>query len=181
MSRAIDTAAESTRRSALPDHHRRFRCVHGRQRSRRLRRSESGGKIERLDEISEVPAFDCSEQQADHRSSRRRGDRNGNRSCCSTVTMFSPANDGDFLDSADTILGQPPEGASSLLMPLACGHHRAFAMLAMGRTLDAYEAQTAGFGQRRGRRRSRRDRGQKDRPRDLRAVAGSGGNYPETA
>ncbi len=41
--------------------------------------------------------------------------------------------------------GLPPEGASSLLMPLGMGHHRAFAMLAMGRTLDAYEAQTAGF------------------------------------
>jgi enoyl-CoA hydratase/carnithine racemase len=38
-----------------------------------------------------------------------------------------------------------PEGASSLLMPLAMGHQRAFAMLAMGRSLDAEAARTAGF------------------------------------
>lgn len=38
-----------------------------------------------------------------------------------------------------------PEGASSLLMPLNMGYQRAFAMLAMGRSLDAEEARTAGF------------------------------------
>ncbi len=38
-----------------------------------------------------------------------------------------------------------PEGASSLLMPLSMGYQRAFAMLAMGRTLTAEDARTAGF------------------------------------
>jgi enoyl-CoA hydratase/carnithine racemase len=38
-----------------------------------------------------------------------------------------------------------PEGASSLLMPLNMGYQRAFAMLAMGRSLDAEQARTAGF------------------------------------
>lgn len=41
--------------------------------------------------------------------------------------------------------GLVPEGASSLLMPLSIGYQRAFAMLAMGRTLDAQDAYTAGF------------------------------------
>lgn len=41
--------------------------------------------------------------------------------------------------------GLVPEGASSLLMPLMMGHQRAFAMLAMGRTLSADDAHTAGF------------------------------------
>ena len=42
-------------------------------------------------------------------------------------------------------LGLVPEGASSLLAPRAMGHHRAFSMLVMGRTLSADEAQAAGF------------------------------------
>ena len=42
-------------------------------------------------------------------------------------------------------LGLVPEGASSLLMPRAMGHHRAFATLVMGRTLSAEDAQAAGF------------------------------------
>src|ERR1700755_713696 len=41
--------------------------------------------------------------------------------------------------------GLVPEGASSLLMPLTMGYQRAFAMLAMGRSLDATDAHTAGF------------------------------------
>jgi enoyl-CoA hydratase/carnithine racemase len=41
--------------------------------------------------------------------------------------------------------GLVPEGASSLLLPLTMGHQRAFAMLAMGRSLDATDAHTAGF------------------------------------
>ncbi|HUN99471.1 MAG TPA: crotonase/enoyl-CoA hydratase family protein [Bradyrhizobium sp.] len=42
-------------------------------------------------------------------------------------------------------LGLVPEGASSLLMPRAMGHQRAFATLVMGRTMTADEAQIAGF------------------------------------
>src|SRR6201986_4265898 len=42
-------------------------------------------------------------------------------------------------------LGLVPEGASSLLMPRTMGHQRAFAMLVMGRTVTADEAQVAGF------------------------------------
>ncbi len=42
-------------------------------------------------------------------------------------------------------LGLVPEGASSLLMPRTMGHQRAFAMLVMGRTFTADDAQTAGF------------------------------------
>jgi enoyl-CoA hydratase/carnithine racemase len=42
-------------------------------------------------------------------------------------------------------LGLVPEGASSLLMPRTMGHQRAFAMLVMGRTVSADEAQVAGF------------------------------------
>ncbi len=42
-------------------------------------------------------------------------------------------------------LGLVPEGASSLLMPRAIGHHRAFATLVMGRTVSAEDGQAAGF------------------------------------
>jgi len=42
-------------------------------------------------------------------------------------------------------LGLVPEGASSLLVPRTMGHQRAFAMLVMGRTVSAEEAQIAGF------------------------------------
>ena len=42
-------------------------------------------------------------------------------------------------------LGLVPEGASSLLMPRTMGYQRAFAMLVMGRTLDADQAHEAGF------------------------------------
>lgn len=42
-------------------------------------------------------------------------------------------------------LGLVPEGASSLLAPQSIGHQRAFAMLVMGRTLNANEAREAGF------------------------------------
>ena len=42
-------------------------------------------------------------------------------------------------------LGLVPEGASSLLMPSAMGHHRAFATLVMGRPLGAEDAKSAGF------------------------------------
>lgn len=42
-------------------------------------------------------------------------------------------------------LGLVPEGASSLLVPMTMGHQRAFAMLVMGRTVSAEEAQIAGF------------------------------------
>jgi enoyl-CoA hydratase/carnithine racemase len=42
-------------------------------------------------------------------------------------------------------LGLVPEGASSLLMPRAIGHHRAFATLVMGRTVSAEDACIAGF------------------------------------
>jgi len=42
-------------------------------------------------------------------------------------------------------LGLVPEGASSLLMPRAIGHHRAFATLIMGRTVSAEDGQAAGF------------------------------------
>jgi enoyl-CoA hydratase/carnithine racemase len=42
-------------------------------------------------------------------------------------------------------LGLVPEGASSLLMPRAMGHQRAFATLVMGRTLSADDARLAGF------------------------------------
>ena len=42
-------------------------------------------------------------------------------------------------------LGLVPEGASSLLAPRAMGHQRAFAMLVMGRTLNAEDARAAGF------------------------------------
>ncbi|HEY0329355.1 MAG TPA: enoyl-CoA hydratase-related protein [Rhodopseudomonas sp.] len=42
-------------------------------------------------------------------------------------------------------LGLVPEGASSLLVPRAIGHHRAFALLVMGRKIDANDARDAGF------------------------------------
>jgi enoyl-CoA hydratase/carnithine racemase len=42
-------------------------------------------------------------------------------------------------------LGQVPEAASTLLIPRAIGHQRAFAMLVIGRTISAAEAQVAGF------------------------------------
>jgi enoyl-CoA hydratase/carnithine racemase len=42
-------------------------------------------------------------------------------------------------------LGLVPEGASSLLMPRAIGHQRAFATLVMGRSLNADEGREAGF------------------------------------
>jgi enoyl-CoA hydratase/carnithine racemase len=42
-------------------------------------------------------------------------------------------------------LGLVPEGASSLLVPRAMGHQRAFAMLVMGHTLSAEDARAAGF------------------------------------
>src|SRR6201986_3509008 len=42
-------------------------------------------------------------------------------------------------------LGLVPEGASSLLMPRAMGHQRAFATLVMGRSMSAEEAHIAGF------------------------------------
>lgn len=42
-------------------------------------------------------------------------------------------------------LGLVPEGASSLLMPRAIGHHRAFSTLVMGRTVSAEDARAAGF------------------------------------
>ena len=42
-------------------------------------------------------------------------------------------------------LGLVPEAASSLLMPRTMGHQRAFAMLVMGRTVDADHAREAGF------------------------------------
>jgi len=42
-------------------------------------------------------------------------------------------------------LGLVPEGASSLLVPRALGHQRAFALLVMGRSLDAEAAREAGF------------------------------------
>jgi enoyl-CoA hydratase/carnithine racemase len=42
-------------------------------------------------------------------------------------------------------LGLVPEGGSSLLAPRVMGHQRAFAMLVLGRTLDAEDAREAGF------------------------------------
>jgi enoyl-CoA hydratase/carnithine racemase len=42
-------------------------------------------------------------------------------------------------------LGLVPEGASSLLIPRTMGHQRAFAMLVMGRTVNAEDARQAGF------------------------------------
>jgi enoyl-CoA hydratase/carnithine racemase len=42
-------------------------------------------------------------------------------------------------------LGLVPEGASSLLMPRAIGHQRAFSTLVMGRSLNADEGREAGF------------------------------------
>ncbi|WP_027554318.1 enoyl-CoA hydratase-related protein [Bradyrhizobium sp. Cp5.3] len=42
-------------------------------------------------------------------------------------------------------LGLVPVGASSLLMPNTMGYQRAFAMLVMGRTFTAAEAEAAGF------------------------------------
>jgi enoyl-CoA hydratase/carnithine racemase len=42
-------------------------------------------------------------------------------------------------------LGLVPEGASSLLAPRLMGHQRAFAMLVMGRPLNAEDAHAAGF------------------------------------
>ena len=42
-------------------------------------------------------------------------------------------------------LGLVPEGASSLLMPRTMGHHRAFAMLVIERTMTADDARVAGF------------------------------------
>jgi enoyl-CoA hydratase/carnithine racemase len=41
--------------------------------------------------------------------------------------------------------GLVPEGATSLLVPRMMGHQRAFAMLIMGRTMNAGEAREAGF------------------------------------
>lgn len=42
-------------------------------------------------------------------------------------------------------LGLVPEAASSLLAPRTMGHHRAFSMLVMGRTVSADDAREAGF------------------------------------
>jgi enoyl-CoA hydratase/carnithine racemase len=42
-------------------------------------------------------------------------------------------------------LGLVPEGASSLLIPRALGHQRAFALMVMGRALDGEAAREAGF------------------------------------
>lgn len=42
-------------------------------------------------------------------------------------------------------LGLVPEGASSLLVPMAMGHQRAFSMLVMGRAVSAEDAKIAGF------------------------------------
>lgn len=42
-------------------------------------------------------------------------------------------------------LGLVPEAASTLLMPRTMGHQRAFAMLVMGRSMDADAAREAGF------------------------------------
>lgn len=42
-------------------------------------------------------------------------------------------------------LGLVPEGASSLLMPRAMGHQRAFELLVMGRRIDGEAAHQAGF------------------------------------
>jgi enoyl-CoA hydratase/carnithine racemase len=42
-------------------------------------------------------------------------------------------------------LGLIPEAASTLLMPRTMGHQRAFAMLVMGRSMDADAAREAGF------------------------------------
>lgn len=42
-------------------------------------------------------------------------------------------------------LGLTPEGASSLLMPRAMGHQKAFEILVMGRRIDGEAAQQAGF------------------------------------
>jgi enoyl-CoA hydratase/carnithine racemase len=42
-------------------------------------------------------------------------------------------------------LGLVPEGASSLLAPMTMGHQRAFAMLLMGRSVSAEDAEIAGF------------------------------------
>lgn len=42
-------------------------------------------------------------------------------------------------------LGLVPEGASSLMMPRAIGHHRAFATLVMGHPVSADDAKAAGF------------------------------------
>ena len=42
-------------------------------------------------------------------------------------------------------LGLVPEAASTLLMPRTIGHQRAFAMLVMGRTMNADEGREAGF------------------------------------
>ena len=42
-------------------------------------------------------------------------------------------------------LGLVPEGASSLLMPRALGHQKAFEILVMGRRIDGEAAQQAGF------------------------------------
>lgn len=42
-------------------------------------------------------------------------------------------------------LGLVPEGASSLLVPMAIGHQRAFSMLVMGRPISAEDARIAGF------------------------------------
>jgi enoyl-CoA hydratase/carnithine racemase len=42
-------------------------------------------------------------------------------------------------------LGLVPEGASSLLMPRAMGHQRAFATLVMGRPMSADDGKAAGF------------------------------------
>jgi enoyl-CoA hydratase/carnithine racemase len=53
----------------------------------------------------------------------------------SAATFFTP-----FIH-----LGLVPEGASSLLMPRAMGHQRAFATLVMGRAMNADDARTAGF------------------------------------
>lgn len=42
-------------------------------------------------------------------------------------------------------LGLVPEGASSLLVPMAMGHQRAFSLLVMGQKMTAEEAKQAGF------------------------------------
>jgi enoyl-CoA hydratase/carnithine racemase len=44
-----------------------------------------------------------------------------------------------------TRFGLPPEGASSLLLPLVAGHQRAFSTLVMGHPMSAEEARQAGI------------------------------------
>ena len=71
-------------------------------------------------------------------------------------------------------LGLVPEGASSLLMPRALGHQRAFALLVMGRSLDGEAAREAGFVNEVVAPGHVESRSAQGRARDLRAAAGSG-------